>query len=119
MYKLVSAHACPPFGEEGCNAPPATDSLVHQMSRADIENQIIMILEDMTQDWGVDRPIAGNACLVADLDFESIDVIQMVVAIEQHFDNRNLRFDQLLMNEGRYVSDLSVQQIANFVASRL
>lgn len=89
------------------------------MMLPDVEDQIIRILEDMIQDWGLEEAVSGKSWLVADLEFESIDVIQMVVSIEQHFGNRNLRFDELLMQDGRYVSDLSVQDIAEFVSDKL
>ena len=57
--------------------------------------------------------------LVADLEFESIDVIQLVVALEERFRRRNLGFDQLLMVDGRYVDDLDVAAIVRFLSTRL
>ena len=44
-------------------------------------------------------------------NFDSIDVIQFVVAMESAFQNRNLGFQNLLMQDGRYVDDLSLAQI--------
>lgn len=54
--------------------------------------------------------------LLADLGFESIDIIQLVVAIQEDIVRRKLSFDQLLMKNGRYVDDLSVGQIAEYLA---
>lgn len=54
--------------------------------------------------------------LLADLGFESIDIIQLVVAIQEDIVKRKLSFDQLLMKNGRYVDDLSVGQIAEYLA---
>jgi acyl carrier protein len=54
--------------------------------------------------------------LLADLGFESIDIIQLVVAIEEDITHRKVAFDQLLMNNGRYVDDLTIGQIADFLA---
>ena len=62
---------------------------------------------------------ADVAKLLADLGFESIDIIQLVVAIEQMVGKRKLPFNELLMRDGRYVDDLSIGQIADFLASRL
>ena len=84
-----------------------------------VENAIISILTDMVEEWGVDHDIGRNSQLVADLEFESIDIIQLIVAVEQHFKRRNMGFDELLMVNGKYVDDLSVRQMAAFVESKL
>lgn len=55
--------------------------------------------------------------LLADLGFESIDIIQLVVAIQEDIVRRKLSFDQLLMKNGRYVDDLSIGQIAEYLAA--
>lgn len=79
------------------------------------------LLLDFTQDWGTELEggITRSTKLLADLGFESIDVIQLVVAIEQHFSTRKLPFEQLLMSNGRYVDDLSVGQISDFLSAQL
>jgi acyl carrier protein len=84
-----------------------------------VEPRIISLLRYFVEDWGVDHPVHPQTRLVADLEFESIDIIQLVVAIEQQFGRRNFRFDELLMKDGRYVDDLSVRQIASFVEAKL
>lgn len=75
------------------------------------------VLEDFIEDWDVelDEPIGRDTMLLADLEFESIDIIQLVVAIEEAFGKRKLPFEQVLMKDGRYVDDLSVGQIADFL----
>jgi acyl carrier protein len=55
--------------------------------------------------------------LLADLGFESIDIIQLVVAIQEEILRRKLSFDKLLMRDGRYVDDLSIGQIADYLAA--
>ena len=57
----------------------------------------------------------GDTRLLADLGFESIDIIQLTVALEETFGLRKVPFDQLLMQDGRYVDDLSLRQIATFL----
>lgn len=84
-----------------------------------VEAAIISLLKDFVEEWGVDHEIGPNSAIVADLEFESIDIIQLVVAIEQKFGRRNMGFDELLMKNGRYVDDLTVRQIAVFVAGKL
>ncbi|MEC9361857.1 MAG: hypothetical protein ACPHN2_16185 [Sinimarinibacterium flocculans] len=55
--------------------------------------------------------------LLADLGFESIDIIQLVVAIQEEILRSKLSFDRLLMKDGRYVDDLSIGQIADYLAA--
>ena len=85
-----------------------------------IEKTLAGILEDLVQDWGIDLNggIGGKTLLVNDLEFVSVDIIQLCVAIEQHYD-RKFGFQDLLMNNGSYVSDLSITQMAEFLAAKL
>lgn len=80
--------------------------------------QLVVLLEDFTQDWdaGSDAPITRDTRLFADLGFESIDIIQLIVAIQEEVVKRNMPFDTLMMKDGRYVDDLSVGQIADHLA---
>jgi len=79
------------------------------------------ILTDITADWDLDFTggIGPSTRLIADLMFESIDVVELVVAVEERFDRRDLPFEELLMDDGRYVDDLTVSQIVNFLIENL
>ncbi|MFA5941941.1 MAG: acyl carrier protein [Sinimarinibacterium sp.] len=83
--------------------------------------QLITLLDDFTLDWDHDFAgrIAGDTRLLADLGFESIDIIQLMVAIQEEVIRRRQSFDALLMKDGRYVDDLSVGQIADYLAVRV
>lgn len=84
-----------------------------------IQSAIINILEDMTQEWELDlEEISPQTQLVEDLSFASVDVIHLVVSVEEYF-KQKLGFDELLMQGGRYVDDLSVEEIVTFVAHKL
>ena len=81
---------------------------------------LVGIIIDLIQDWGLDlgEGINGKTTLVNDLEFASVDIIQLCVAIEQHYD-RKIGFQELLMSNGSYVSDLSISQIDNYLRSKL
>ncbi|MEM7155182.1 MAG: acyl carrier protein [Myxococcota bacterium] len=80
---------------------------------------MIEIVEDLTQDWGLDiESIDGSTLLVKQLDFASVDIIQLCVALEQHH-GRKLGFQELLMVDGKYVDDLSITQVSDFINNRL
>jgi acyl carrier protein len=98
-------------------AEPKTNR--HAMDTAATQAAVIEVLQDMVKDWDLDQEIGANSRLVRDLQFESIDIIQLVVALEERFHRRNLGFSELLMTDGRYVDDLSVAQIVAFLASKI
>ena len=83
----------------------------------EIAQSLVAILTDMTSDWDLEREggIDRDTWLIDDLAFESIDIVELVVAIEESFQTRNIPFEKLLMEEGRYVDDLSVGQVADFL----
>jgi len=85
---------------------------------ASVEARIIGILGELTADWDLQVEIGSSTTMVADIGFASIDFIQLVVAIESAY-KRKLGFQDLLMRNGSYVSDLSVREFAVFVAARL
>ena len=88
-------------------------------SRQMILSTVTATLENLVQDWDLATPIEAGTRLVADLGFESIDLIQMVAALEQEFGRPNIPFAELLIVDGRYVDDLTVGQIAEFLTARL
>ena len=79
------------------------------------------ILDEITGDWetGFTGGIRSETKLIADLGFESIDVVHLVVTLEEHFRRQDLPFDKVLMKEGRYVEDLTVGELADFLHGQL
>jgi acyl carrier protein len=75
----------------------------------------------MVRDWDLDlaEPISMEARLVADLGFGSVDLMQLVVAIEKEFGVRGLPFEQLLMREGRYVNEIYLKELVGFLSTHL
>ncbi|MEM1373524.1 MAG: acyl carrier protein [Pseudomonadota bacterium] len=84
-----------------------------------IEERLKDTVAEFVVDWGLDADISRDTTLVGDLEFDSIDVIQLIVEIEKAFGNRKLGFQDLIMADGRYVDDLSVGQISDFLSEKL
>ena len=82
-----------------------------------IEQRVVAVLTDMVQDWDLDfvEPLGGQTKVVEDLGFESVDLMQLMVAIEKEFDVRGLPYDQILMEEGGYVNEITVGQLVDFL----
>jgi acyl carrier protein len=81
---------------------------------------VVAIVKDLTQDWGVEsaEPIGADTLLAANLQFTSVDIIQLCVALEECYDRR-FGFQDLLMRDGSYVGDLSLGQLSAFVEAQL
>lgn len=81
---------------------------------------VIATVQDLTQDWGIDldAPMDADTRLAGELGFASVDIIQLCVALEQHFERR-LGFQELLMREGSYVGDLTLGEFARFIDTQL
>lgn len=84
------------------------------------EGTVIAVVEDLIQDWGLDLDdgVQAGSKVVEDLQFASVDIIQLCVALEQAYE-RKFGFQDLLMKDGSYVGDLSLAQFAQFIDSRL
>lgn len=86
-------------------------------SLADYEHDTIEILRELTQDWDsdFDDELSPTTAIAADLEFDSLDVVHLIAAIQQRYQRQDFPFEALLMIDGRYVPDLTVTQIAQFV----
>jgi acyl carrier protein len=82
---------------------------------------LVTLIEDMTDDWetGFTGGLKPETRIMADLGFESIDVVHLIIAIEEHYKREDLEFEKLLMHEGRYVDDLTLRELADFLGSHL
>lgn len=91
------------------------------MNTSEIEQKIISVLNDMTQDWELDSAegIGPKTGLMNDLEFESIDIVQLAVALEQGFNKKGLPFEQLFMKDGDYVDEIYVSEVVNFMGNNL
>jgi acyl carrier protein len=86
-----------------------------------ITKELISILKGMTSGWDIELSgeIGPDTLLVQNLRFESIDMVQLVVAIAEKFALRDLPIQKLLMVDGRYVDDLDVATIVTFLKMNL
>ncbi len=91
------------------------------LTRESISQDVIAIIQSMISDWDLspDLPIGLDTRLVADLDCKSIDIVQLIVSLQEHFEQRNLPFERLLMSEERYVDEIYVRDIVDFLVKYL
>ena len=89
--------------------------------REAVTADLVRIIGEITGDWetGFSGGIRPETRLIGDLGFESIDVVHLVVTLEEHFKRQDLPFEKVLMRDGRYVDDLSVGALADFLHGHL
>lgn len=90
-------------------------------SREELQSKVINILQEMTADWEMDHDevIEPETRLMEDLAFESLDVVQLVVALEKRLGRKGLPFEKLFMQDGDYVDEISVREIVDFLIENL
>ena len=85
-----------------------------------VQATVFAVTLDLVQDWGLDLDdgVTVSTSLVKELEFASVDIIQLCVALEQHF-KQKFGFQRLLMQDGSYVGDLTLGQLSDFSQSNL
>lgn len=86
-----------------------------------LQATVISVLEDTVKDWDLelDEGIGAETTLIEDLAFESIDIVQFSVALEQALGRKDLPFEKLFIEDGAYVDDVSVQDIVAFLTEEV
>lgn len=79
-----------------------------------IRKILIKILTEQMAEWGLEAEgVNGATRLSADLGFSSIDALQLMAVIDSRLGTK-LPFEKLVMSEGEYVNDLTVDMLAEF-----
>jgi acyl carrier protein len=86
-----------------------------------LQDTVIAVLNDTVRDWDLDLEggIGPKTTLIEDLAFESIDIVQFSVALEQALGRKDLPFEKLFIVDGAYVDDVSVQEAVDFLAREM
>lgn len=89
--------------------------------KAGLQSTVIAVLEDTVRDWDLELEelIGAETTLIEDLAFESIDIVQFSVALEQKLEKKDLPFEKLFIEDGAYVDDVSVIDIVEFLADEV
>lgn len=90
-------------------------------SKETLQSTVIAVLEDTVRDWDLEleNPIGADTTLIEDLAFESIDIVQFSVALEQALNKKDLPFEKLFIEDGAYVDDVSVKDIVTFLSAEV
>lgn len=87
------------------------------MTEANAITVIVEILEEFAKDWGLDDIVVSHATTMkCDMGFESSDMMQLFAALQEKY-NMRFAFQELVIRDGKFVTDLSVREVADFVAA--
>ena len=81
--------------------------------KTDIEEYILGKLREISNDSDYSSEISRESLIFTQLGFESLDVVVLGVAIQDHF-NRPMPFAELFADLGQKQRDLSVGELIDF-----
>jgi acyl carrier protein len=88
-------------------------------SRDKILADVLELLRGVARDWEFDAPLSADTRLFSDLNFESLDLVVLGAAVQEHFGQR-FPFPELFAEIGqRDVRDLTIGEWVGFIHDHL
>ena len=85
-----------------------------------VEQVVIGLVEEFVDDWGLDDvEVSKNTKIKEDIGFDSSDTMQLFAAIAEHYNPVEFKFQELVVQDDKFVDDLSLGQIIVFVLKTL
>lgn len=85
--------------------------------REGVQQGLVDVLHKMIEDWDLELsdPIGPDTRIISDLGFESIDLVQLAVGIEENFGVRGLPYEEVFMKDGAYVTEITLVELVDFL----
>jgi len=88
-------------------------------SRDQILKDVLLLLQKLAEDWEYDRGITEDTYLFADMGLESLDIVVLAAAVQEHY-GQVLPFPEFFAEIGqRELRDVSVSEWVDFVHKHL
>jgi acyl carrier protein len=88
-------------------------------TREQILHDVLHLLQDVARDWEYDRPLDADTRLFADLAFESLDLVVLGAAVQDHF-KQTFPFAELFAELGqREERDLTIGEWVDYIQLHL
>jgi acyl carrier protein len=88
-------------------------------SREQILTDVLGLLQQVARDWEFDGRLTADTRVFADLAFESLDLVVLGAAVQEHFGQR-IPFPELFAEIGqRDVRDLTIGEWVDFIDTHL
>lgn len=80
-----------------------------------IQADLVALLREQVREFDLEPgDIGPQTLLVQELGFNSIDIMHLLASVDMHYE-RHLPYDELILAEGRYVSDIRVSDLVDFI----
>ena len=80
----------------------------------EIRAVITKIVQEMLEEWGIgDEPVHGTSLFQANLGFSSVDALHIMASLDMRLGTK-LPYEKLVMSNGEYIQDISVDALAEF-----
>lgn len=90
------------------------------MTDKTVQQIVTGLVEDFISDWGLDDLEISNATMLkADIGFDSSDTMQLFAAISEHYSHVEFKFQELVVQDEKFVDDLSLGQVIVFVLKQI
>jgi acyl carrier protein len=88
-------------------------------TRDEILKAVLDLLQQTARDWEYDRPLDASTRLFADLAFESLDLVVLGAAVQEHF-GQTFPFAELFAEIGqREERDLTIGEWVGYIQAHL
>ena len=89
------------------------------VSQEQVFKDLLIILDELSDDWEYSEEITPTTSFFEDLGFESIDVVALGTAIEEHY-RRSFPFAEFLAGIGqREDQDIKIGEVVEFIYRQL
>ncbi|MGA2588473.1 MAG: acyl carrier protein [Bryobacteraceae bacterium] len=79
---------------------------------------VLHTVQGLCQDWDYADPVGPESLLFTGLGMESLDAVVLCTAIQEHYQT-TMPFAELLADIGQKQRDLSIAELADFVAQHV
>ena len=87
-------------------------------TQSEILAYVLKTVQDLCQDWDYADPVSPVSLLFTGLGMESLDAVVLCTAIQEHYQT-TMPFAELLADIGQKQRDLSIAELADFVAQHV
>ena len=88
-------------------------------TREEVLNYVLQTVQNLCQDWDYADPVGPESLLFTGLGLESLDAVVLCTAIQEHYQQTQMPFAELLSDIGQKQRDLSIAELADFVHQHL
>ena len=87
-------------------------------TQPEILDYVLKTVQGLCQDWDYADPVGPESLLFTGLGMESLDAVVLCTAIQDHY-HITMPFAELLADIGQQQRDLSIAELAEFVAQHV